>query len=155
MLENYLFEYKAERTHDYNLLALIDQLKQCGKSHLFNDFIIKSPHGLGDFIGGNTKRAFDVLLVFEKATIVIETKVDSGEGFYEGRWQTANIYQDFCNAWPDNPTYFLYLTYGLAEHYIKEREDGSYGNGPHSKNFVHVKCNEILQFVQQAIKVIK
>lgn len=155
MIENYLSEFKSERTHDHNLIYLMEELKSCEKESLFNDFILRVQEGIGNFIFGRTKQAFDVLLVFEKANVVIETKVDSGEGFYEGWWQTAKIHQNYHNAWPDKRTYFLYLTYGLTEYHIKEREDGNFSNGPYSTNFTHVKCHEIVNFVQEALKVIQ
>lgn len=155
MIENYLSEFKSERTHDRNLIYLMEELRNCQKENLFNDLILRAPEAIGNFLFGRTKQAFDVLLVFEKANVVIETKVDSGEGFYEGRWQTDTIYKNFHKAWPDKPTYFLYLTYGLTEYHIKEREDSNFANGPYSKNFVHVKCHEILNFVQEAIKTIQ
>ena len=99
-MTNYLRDYKSERTHDHNLIELMNHLKVEDKEHLFNDLIVKSPEDLGAFTNGVTKRDFDVLLQFEKALVLIETKVDSTEG-KGNTWQTYNIYRDYSEKWSD------------------------------------------------------
>ena len=144
---NYFKQFKNERFHDQNLIALIQILNNKKRIDLFEKMIDLEVGVLGNFISGIKKRDFDILLEFENYKIIIETKVDSEEGRREKLWQTEWIYK----AYFGKNRIFLYITYGLSEYYIKERDNQNYGNGPFSTKFLHVGCTKIHNFIKDAL----
>lgn len=150
-MSNYFKDFKNERFHDENLIKLIEELATINKLSEFEELIGLNPGDCGRFIAGYKKRDFDVLLEFQSYNIVIETKVDSPEDRSNNQWQTDRIYENFHNQWNNKKKIFVYLTYGLSEFYIKEKQNGEYSNGAFNTSFRHIKCSQIHNFIEQSI----
>jgi len=144
---NYFKDFKNERFHDNNLINLVYHLNEVNRIDLFENALGLTVGECGKFIDGRKKKDFDVLLEFENYAIIIETKVDSAEGYN----QTNKIYNKYNNYYK-KPQKFIYLTYGLSEFYIKKRSDESYGKGAENVNFMHWTCSKFSSFLESVIK---
>lgn len=89
-----------------------------------------------------------MLLKYENAEVVIETKVDTAENEYDDGWQTERIYRKYRRRGSDQ--FFVYLTYGASEYYVRKKDDGSVGTGPVSSAFRHVKLDDVILLLRDA-----
>jgi len=147
----YFNDYKNERFHDSNLIALVVYAVSKGKSNLCAKYLLLDSPDIGSYVSGCTKRDYDVHLEFEKAIICIESKVDSYEQEYDDKYpyQTQKTFRKYSHAYPQK-TYFRYLTYGASEFYIKKNESGQFSTGPFSRNFKHVPLLNIVTLIKES-----
>ena len=147
-------DYRNERIHDYQLVDIVNELNNEGMLNLFsNSFDLPD---LGELINAQRRQPFDVELSFENLSVVVETKVDSIEGYYGDEdlpWQTSRIVEKTreLDYLKETKRYF-YITYGTSEFYTKQREngDGLHMNGPYSNQFEHITLDRMIKFVQLA-----
>lgn len=148
-------DYRNERIHDQQLIDIVNELKNERMLKIFsNSFDLLD---LGELVRARHRQPFDVELSFENLSVVVETKVDSNEGYDNEDekipWQTSRIVEktrelDYLN---ERKRYF-YITYGTSEFYTKQREngDGLHKNGPYSDQFEHITLDQMINFVQLA-----
>ena len=148
-------DYRIEKTHDEQLIEIVERLNEVGKLPIFSRYF--SLPELGSLSNAQRRRPFDVELSFENLSVIVETKVDSAEGYRDDTWQTSQIVEDsqelnYLNESLNERKQYFYITYGTSEFYTKQREngDGLHMNGPYSDQFEHITLNRMIEFVQLA-----
>lgn len=139
-------DFRAEWDHDDRFMALMSGLSSIGRIDILERALDLPP--LGHLRSAQRRRAFDVEAVFERHRLMIETKVDSDEGYRwdaednPSEWQTARIAslageKDIC----------LFVTYGYSEFFTKWFDPGP---AAADRGFRHVRLDDMVQLVSEA-----
>jgi len=151
------FNYKDEAYHDKLLISLTNDLDKLGRLDLLSTaFQIPKP---GKLLNAQTRKPFDVELTFSKLSCIIETKVDWDEDkrWYDDEpWQTCRIVNNVNNLnYLKSKKYFFFITYGTSEYYTKYTKSykKGYKNGPASPHFRHIKLDDMVSLIENALKL--
>lgn len=139
--------YKDEKTHDWLLIWLVEDLDTIGQLGVVENALGIPP--LGRLEHAQRRQPFDVELTFENLSIVVETKVDSDEsGRSNQKWQTSRIVStsDELRYLKDKKE-FLFITYGTSEFYTKP-----YKAGAGSERFRHIGLDVMIDLVGNSTK---
>ncbi|MCL6478678.1 MAG: hypothetical protein K6T65_09715 [Peptococcaceae bacterium] len=148
--------FRDEREHDRMLISLLEELNQVGRLDVFASHFLSNGFSLGQLVSTRRRQLFDREITFENLSCILEIKVDSDEdGRWTGKWQTERIFDGVkqMDGFKEKKE-FMFLTFGTSEFYTKLTSNGV-RNGPASKEFKHIKLQTILNFVNDALALLK
>ena len=140
--------YRDEMQHDLLLIALVSELSRINSIQIISDvFQIPTP---GILENAQRRKPFDVELTFSNYSCVIETTVDSHESAWWGdQFRTEIIVKSVQSIdYLKKAKQYLFITYGTSEYYTKP-----YDMGPASKDFRHIKLNDMIEFVSRSLEM--